>query len=88
MKDEGKALRPDGRPEAVTETEELKPSEGVTDTCSVEEVPGAIEVEDGVTEMMKDGGGVWLEDPLPQPYRNNGRPPARASARHLAVNRP
>ena len=55
----------------------------------MEEVPGAIEAEDGVTEMVKEGGGGggWLEDPLPQPYRTKESPNTREGARDLGVSR-
>jgi hypothetical protein len=87
VNDDGEALRPDGSPEAVTETEPLKPSNGVTDTCTVEEVPGAIEAEDGVTEMKKEGGGGgWLEDPPPQPYRKKQSTIAKGTASRPVVS--
>jgi hypothetical protein len=59
----------------------------VTDTCTVEEVPGAIEAEDGVTEIKKEGGGGgWLEEPPPQPYRKKQNTIAKGTARCTVVN--
>jgi hypothetical protein len=77
--------RPDGSPEAVTETVPLKPSKGTIDTCIAEEVPGAIDGADGVTEMVKEGGGGGgglEEDPPPQPYRTKESPITSAISRH------
>lgn len=67
-------LRPDGSPEVVTETAPLNPFCGVKETCSVEDVPGAIPGAGGATEMVNDGGGGgggggWLDDPPPQALR-------------------
>ena len=91
VKDEGEALRPDGSPEAITETVPTKPPLGTMDTCTVEEVPGAIEGAEGVTAMVNEGGGGggWPDDPfppLPQPLRTK-ESPMRAGARCLAINR-
>jgi len=71
VKDEGEALNPDGRPDADTETVPLKPSRGLTDTCTVDEAPGAIAGEDGVAEISKAGGGGGGEPDDPPPHAEN-----------------
>jgi hypothetical protein len=68
-KDDGVRLKPGGTPDEVTETAPLNPFCGVIDTCIVDEVPGAIEGEDGATTMVNDGdgGGGGGPDELDEP---------------------
>jgi hypothetical protein len=66
-KDEGATVSPEGKPEIVIATAPLNPLLGVIETWKVDDVPGAIEGDDGVATIVKDaGGGPCTFDPPPQ----------------------
>ena len=90
-KDDGIAVRPEGKPEMAIATAPAKPFCGVIETWKVDEVPGAIEGVDGVASMVKDGGGDgggWLFDPAPQPASVNPKQKLMRIDGPLAIQRP
>jgi hypothetical protein len=65
--DAGEVVTPEGRPESVTVADPSKPFCPCSETVAVAVVPGAREIMEGETLMVKEGGCVMGEEEEPPP---------------------
>jgi hypothetical protein len=85
----GETVTPAGRPESVTITVPVKPFCGASETLAVADVPGAIEIVEGLIEIVKEGGADGEEgeelDPPPHPAASSNE--VKIRAREIRVAR-
>ena len=79
----GETVTPAGRPESVTVAVPVKPFCGASETLAGAEVPGAIEIVEGLMEIVKEGGAEGVDgeelDPPPHPAASRDEDKIKAS---------